>query len=400
MYIIFYDGTNFQLIGASSDVPTDPSFDSVSISDTTAVDLTDATAPLVVSPGTGQHLELDNNEVQSKADATTAGVLRLNPLGGRVDIGAQSGTGAVNVYHDAEARITTDGTGTVLSGDSANVVEVNRTDNNVNSHIEYSGNSGDSVYAGMGTNGHFAVGTAVDLSAAGNRLLDVTDTGTHIGYAAGDINISTTSDGADFFGTVWDFTAGTTAQNIILLRNTEGGVRFSIDGDTFNIGQTNSSGTFEDFWIAFNNNGGVDLYNNNEIELQTQDSDASGNTTGASIQAHDGSFYDVGMNQMPVTNVTAAQTLTDEFVGHYIRITSGTADIDLTTSSNTPPTGSTWMISNVSGSNNTIDVTGVTLTWQDGAGGQTGDRTLADGGACTIIKVGTNAFEIFGTGLS
>ena len=86
VYEFVYDGTNFQFMG-SIEAAADLGATSIEISSVAGVDLSDAIAPLVISPGTGQHLEFDWAEIQSKSDATTAAVLHLNRLGGEVRVG-------------------------------------------------------------------------------------------------------------------------------------------------------------------------------------------------------------------------------------------------------------------------------------------------------------------------
>lgn len=93
-YLVVYDGTQFQLFGGYTNIET------LNISSVIGVDLSDSVAPLVVSPGTGQHLELDGNDIQSKTNATTAGTLAINRLGGNVAVGPQSGSGRLQVWHN------------------------------------------------------------------------------------------------------------------------------------------------------------------------------------------------------------------------------------------------------------------------------------------------------------
>lgn len=106
IYEMRYDGTNFQLMGTIADI-ADLSIGSLELSDTSTVDLSNDIAPLVISPGSGQHLELDGNDVQSKSDETTAAQLNLNRFGGTVAIGAQSGNGNVELYVDGIRRFRT-----------------------------------------------------------------------------------------------------------------------------------------------------------------------------------------------------------------------------------------------------------------------------------------------------
>lgn len=75
---------------------------------TAALSLSNANNLLNVGIGditTTQHLALGGSRIQSKTNATTAGVLGLNVFGGQTEIGAQSGTGDVLIYSDAALRL-------------------------------------------------------------------------------------------------------------------------------------------------------------------------------------------------------------------------------------------------------------------------------------------------------
>lgn len=91
-------------------------FASLILTSTTAVDLSNGAAVLVVSPSTGQHLEMDGNTIQSKSNATTAATIEINALGGAVNVGPQSGTGSVSLYDAGTARVVTNSTGADVVG--------------------------------------------------------------------------------------------------------------------------------------------------------------------------------------------------------------------------------------------------------------------------------------------
>jgi hypothetical protein len=480
IYGVIHDGTNWQLLGGLGSART---FGSLDLTDVTVVDLSNAVNTLNIGATTGQHLAADGDEIQSKSNATTAGDIAINRLGGEVNIGPQSGSGSVSLYDDGGVALQTnvegvavrdtsgtvpvlslrDDAGTILSrfqSDGTNTVVRNVThggtvsiqgedgSGNVDSlfvgdpgadvslyhagvlvfrtrtdGIEVDGDGSNIVYALDDAGTQYAVlthdiGSALYLRSnehgvpvriqgedAGGTTQDILGgdpDGAATLYYAGTEKLRTDTDGATVFGD--DLRLDNTGAGATRIKafNSEGGFILLADGDTMQIRQADASGTDEDTWIAFANNAGVTLYNNNTAEFNTQDSDASGNTTGAQVKHHDTSSYDVGLMQAPVTNVTAAHTLQDVNAGKHIRITSGTGDIDITTAAtDLVANGTTWSVANVSGSNNTIDAnTGITLTWLDGAGGQTGDRTLADGGVCTILKVANTSYEIWGNGIT
>lgn len=57
-----------------------------STTDISGITDTTSAAALITGNKTGQHLEFDNNEIQSKTNATTVGTLALNVDGGQVTI--------------------------------------------------------------------------------------------------------------------------------------------------------------------------------------------------------------------------------------------------------------------------------------------------------------------------
>lgn len=106
----YVDITTLGTSEASKAVTADAS-GNINFDGTGAVDLTDITNPINIgltsNPATGAHLALGQNIAQSKADATTAAVFSINPLGGNVSIGAQSGTGSVTQYDATYKRLST-----------------------------------------------------------------------------------------------------------------------------------------------------------------------------------------------------------------------------------------------------------------------------------------------------
>jgi hypothetical protein len=145
-------------------------------------------------------------------------------------------------------------------------------------------------------------------------------------------------------------------------------------------------------------NAEIELYYNGVVEFETQDSNATDNITGALVKHFDQSFYDVGLAVMPEVTTTGVLTISDTHQHKTVRITSGTGAISFVSDS-TMAIGSVGWIINTSGSNNTITAT-TNIYWCDGAGGQTGSRTLADGGWLTWWKQADAQYYITGVGIT
>jgi len=74
---------------------------------TNAIDLTDANSAFRVGTGAGVHIEMALDDIQSKSNATTAAQLNINPLGGDVFVGAQSGSGLTALFDDGVPIVVT-----------------------------------------------------------------------------------------------------------------------------------------------------------------------------------------------------------------------------------------------------------------------------------------------------
>lgn len=462
VYFFVYDGTAFQIIGST------PA--SLTLTSTTAVDLADADNVLNVGATTGEHLAMDGNDIQKKDNATTAGVLNLNRLGGNVNIGAQSGTGtflgwydtAVVIRGDAEgirvqdtsgtsprifladdsntslahirqasgqtqvanlnnggtvALIADDGAGTptnLLVGDPDGAVTA-YFDGAVKLATQANGidvGSGDNVSPDASGNGHLQIsglsyigyvtldGTAMYIghnSASRNLVLQVNETdvlelGTALITAKQDLTVE--GDQIDLDN------SGAATEAVYLLRNSEGGVRFFTDGGDVHLRQVDSDGTSNpEDWIVANRNGSTDLYQNGTLKFRTALETFGGNGTGAKVVDGGGTEQPVGLHVTPIENTAVSTNLRLANTGFQIRCTSAvTVDMDTTTDS--APNGAVWIITNESGGNVSLTATGVVLTWLDGAGGQTGNRTVADGSYVTVTKRANGQYQVAGNGLS
>jgi len=145
---------------------------------------------------------------------------------------------------------------------------------------------------------------------------------------------------------------------------------------------------------------------NNQEQGGTQDESANGVSSGMRLRHRTDTFYDVGFNVAPhITqdaSFSAAATWGDA-QGLTILHTSATAHT-YTTPANTDTSlasGAMWQIVNIGTGNVTIAAgTSVTLTWQDGAGGTTGSRTLAQGGVASLWRRSATLWYVWGTGLT
>ena len=101
------------------------------------------------------------------------------------------------------------------------------------------------------------------------------------------------------------------------------------------------------------------------------------------------------VRSVPVNSQTSAYVAVSTDAGKFISITTGGVTVNASTGFTT---GQSVSIFNNSGSNQTITATGITL-YQVGTA-NTGNRTLAQRGLCTILCVGTNTYVITGGGLT
>lgn len=120
--------------------------------------------------------------------------------------------------------------------------------------------------------------------------------------------------------------------------------------------------------------------------------DSSGNVTGgATISDNIGN-----VRTLPVNSQTGAYNVLPADAGKLISITTGGVSV-LTTSAFS--TGQSVSIYNNSGSSQTI-TQGASVTIRQVGTANTGNRTLAQYGLCTLVCVGSNSYVITGGGLS
>jgi len=102
-----------------------------------------------------------------------------------------------------------------------------------------------------------------------------------------------------------------------------------------------------------------------------------------------------GIRSIPQNSQTSAYILAASDIGKYISITTG----GVTINTGVFNAGDVVSIYNNSGSNQTI-TQGTSVTLRQAGTANTGNRTLAQYGVCTVLCVGSETFVISGAGLS
>jgi hypothetical protein len=102
-----------------------------------------------------------------------------------------------------------------------------------------------------------------------------------------------------------------------------------------------------------------------------------------------------GIRSIPQNSKTSAYTLVVGDVGKHINITTGGVTVPASVFS----VGDAVTIYNDSSSNQTV-TQGSSVTLRSAGTADTGNRTLAQRGICTVLCVGSNEFVISGAGLS
>lgn len=224
-------------------------------------------------------------------------------------------------------------------------------------------------------------------------------------YDSGDVlRVEATTSGAGVIGSLL-YLVNTSASADLTVYGTSGGIGIGVDGSGNGvIEQTSSVGAAEDILIQFTRNAGMSFYYNNVAELSIVQHDANYATSGGQVKDHSGNLRDIGWNLMPVKEEDASKTLDEDDVGKLLH-RDDTASITYTLPSGTsgavPPVGAMTMIANENATGTvTISASG-TLRWFDGTGTpSTGNRTLAEGGVCTVYHYSDTEWWIWGNGIS
>ena len=118
-------------------------------------------------------------------------------------------------------------------------------------------------------------------------------------------------------------------------------------------------------------------------------------STGISVTTGTVSDQIGDLRDVPINNQTSAYILAASDEGKTVSITTG----GVTVNANILAVGSIVSIYNNSGSSQTI-TQGATVTLRQAGTANTGNRTLAQYGVCTVLCVASNTFVISGAGIS
>jgi hypothetical protein len=248
---------------------------------------------------------------------------------------------------------------------------------------------GDAVYDTLMI--HAAAGGAATLYYDGTSKLATTSLGVSIDNGTGSALLLVTGADAegDDGGQINLEGAGT--DTYVALDNYNGIIRLLVN-DASQIG------------LQSEPSGAVTLYYSGTAEFVTQNSDASYNTSGAQVKDHSGTYQDVGFNVMPVVEQDTSTTLDEADVGKMLhRDATGDATYTLPsgTSGAVPPVGALVMLTNENGTGTVTVSAAGTLRWFNGDGTpSTGNRTLAEGGVCSMYHYANTEWWVWGTGLS
>ena len=208
-------------------------------------DLTDTDAAIIIGtdePATNNHVAIGPTTIYSKATTTTANNLKINPLGGGLQVGG-TGVDGVLILGDAINGI---GDTLHLSGTVSNSAA------SLNLDTEFQLHNGTALVAQSNTNDQFeavnslrnsgTMETVLTLSdrflivptevdTLGTYTIDSTDIGTDIEFTNGDVYTT-----GGFVITLSDATGWTSGDVVVIFNNTDGDITFSTGANVDIIG--------------------------------------------------------------------------------------------------------------------------------------------------------------------
>lgn len=254
--------------------------------------------------------------------------------------------------------------------------------------------SGDMVFRGTDSDGatlntmlRLDPDGSADLYYDGTKRVETTSTGLLISGASGvPIDVSVPS--------------GTSS---IRQTNADGGFAITTTvttGDTF-LEQMSSGGAKEENWLGLRRNGPVESYYNGTVEFRTADHNATDSLSGAEVKDYGGTWRQVGFLDAELVTHSSNHTVGKDDWGKTLRALSGITNFTIDSDSAVPNDVMLTVIARNTDVN-LVEGLGVTIRWFDGVtgAGQTGDRTLANGGVCTVFKFSDTEYYIWGIGLS
>lgn len=158
----------------------------------------------------------------------------------------------------------------------------------------------------------------------------------------------------------------------------------------------------------------VALQYNGASKLRTTDETAADNTSGAEVRDGNGTYRNIGFNDMITTSLGSSgnQDYTRANAGHSWRAThsSGIRTFTAEATDSDIPNGAIWNVRNLSTSTGTVVIdsgASSTIRHYDGSGGTPPESvngantfTLARGGVATVVKVADAEYEMWGVGLT
>lgn len=214
------------------------------------------------TPGSSAHLAMSSNQLQAKVGNASGVALNINPLGGNVNLGAQSGTGLVTVFVSGNQVLNVEAAGSVaIRGDQdtdtdERLLVFRQLDGTARGHVGHPSTATFQIRNFVNGGNVDIVGT--DAGGTLTTLLTGNPDGVLTGYHDGAIAWQTRDDGIMIRGSV-DLPIGSAQDSYVLLQ-TSGGTIIGFMG--FNTGDPHLS------LRSVNNGGRLDLYANDAGGVQ------------------------------------------------------------------------------------------------------------------------------------